>query len=111
MACDHDLDERELAVAADGYCPICMGLEMDQMRRSLWKEIDYPALEYAMDGPTIIIGWWSKDAHWQWVCAHWTGEEWDAGDWTIDHCRPTHWINPADLTPPPFSPALTEHLG
>lgn len=78
-----------------------------------WKPIDYGALEYAHDTETRIIGWWSKDGHWQWVSAHWTGDEWDAGEWVIDHCRPTHWLQPSDLPLPPFvlddEPAVLTH--
>jgi len=33
MKCDHDLEERESSVYADGYCPICMAAEIERLTK------------------------------------------------------------------------------
>ena len=35
MTCPHDINEREVAVAADGYCPLCMAQENEKLRSLL----------------------------------------------------------------------------
>ena len=32
MGCTHDITEREVAVTADGYCPLCMAAEIKRLR-------------------------------------------------------------------------------
>ena len=32
MGCTHDITEREVVVTADGYCPLCMAAEIEQLR-------------------------------------------------------------------------------
>ena len=34
MTCNHDLTEREVAVAADGYCPLCQATELTRLQQS-----------------------------------------------------------------------------
>jgi hypothetical protein len=36
MSCAHDITEREVAVA-DGYCPLCMAVELGWLRAALEK--------------------------------------------------------------------------
>lgn len=33
MACTHDITEREVAVTADGYCPLCQASEIKKLRK------------------------------------------------------------------------------
>ena len=35
MGCTHDITEREVAVTADGYCPLCMADEIERLRSDL----------------------------------------------------------------------------
>lgn len=37
VRCEHDLNAREVAVTADGYCPLCMDAEIDRLRTALEK--------------------------------------------------------------------------
>ena len=32
MSCPHDITERDVAVSADGYCPLCMAAELATLR-------------------------------------------------------------------------------
>lgn len=32
MTCPHDITERDVAVLADGYCPLCMVAELGRLR-------------------------------------------------------------------------------
>jgi hypothetical protein len=33
--CPHDITERDVAVSADGYCPLCMADEIERLRAEL----------------------------------------------------------------------------
>jgi hypothetical protein len=33
--CTHDFTEREIAVTADGYCPLCMAAEIERLQTEL----------------------------------------------------------------------------
>jgi hypothetical protein len=44
--CPHNFDEREIAVTADGYCPLCMAAEIKRLRHDLRH---YDALQAAFN--------------------------------------------------------------
>jgi hypothetical protein len=35
MTCPHDITERDVAVSADGYCPLCQAIEIKQLKATL----------------------------------------------------------------------------
>ena len=35
MACPHDITERDVAVSADGYCPLCQAVELERLRMAI----------------------------------------------------------------------------
>ena len=52
MTCSHDFIEREIAVTADGYCPLCMSVEIGRLRAAL---IDIGDLaDTALQGVSIL---------------------------------------------------------
>lgn len=56
MACEHDINAREVAVVADGYCPLCMAADIERLTRdaSFWKAERDAAVNHAVTyGPEI----------------------------------------------------------
>lgn len=51
MACIHDRDEQETAVAVDGYCPLCLAAENERLRTALSGLTEVlPKIEGATNG-------------------------------------------------------------
>lgn len=46
MSCTHDINERETAVTADGYCPLCMSAEIDRLKAELNEADDLLQVAY-----------------------------------------------------------------
>jgi hypothetical protein len=59
--CPHDFTERETAVIADGYCPLCMAAELEQLRAERDKllaalqRIAYEAVDADLKGRVDIL--------------------------------------------------------
>ena len=55
MNCEHDINAREVAVVADGYCPLCMEVEIDRMRALLIE-----ARQWLWDVEKTLLSYGSK---------------------------------------------------
>ncbi len=65
MTCTHTLPEREIAITADGYCPLCMADEIKRLRAALepfQRHVDSVSLSGALGHVTREHLWEARHA-------------------------------------------------